>query len=155
MRILIAYGSKGKYFHIKEFADALSRLGMECKIVRDIDFSRGFPSKKIKDWFPNTKFKELINSFKPEIVFIDRPTHFGLDVINAGIPLYILLRGHYWDEVESAKNTIHSSPKDKFALMLRNRNAEKIYSNAKAIFPICEFLIDVIKKNGIKLKVLN
>ena len=146
MRILIAYGSKGKFFHMSEFVDALSRLGMKCKIVKDIDFSKGFPSKKIKDWFPNKKFKELISDFKPDIVFVDRPTHFGLDAIKAEIPLFFLLRGHYWSEVEYAKKTIHSGPKDRFALMLRNRNAEKIHSKATAIFTICNYLIDIVKE---------
>ena len=61
MKILIAYGSKGKYFHMKEFSDELIKLGMECKIVRDVDFSKGFPSKRILEWFGgDEKFKELI-----------------------------------------------------------------------------------------------
>jgi len=32
MRILIAYGSKGKYFHMKEFANELLKLGMEYRL---------------------------------------------------------------------------------------------------------------------------
>ena len=47
MKILIAYGSKGKFFHMKQFSDALQELGVECMLVQDSDYSTGFPSKKI------------------------------------------------------------------------------------------------------------
>ena len=53
MKLLIAYGSKGKYFHMKEFSNALKKLGVECKLVRDSDYSRGFPNKNFNDWFFN------------------------------------------------------------------------------------------------------
>jgi len=32
LKLLIAYGSKGKYFHMKQFAGALIKLGIECKL---------------------------------------------------------------------------------------------------------------------------
>ena len=50
MKLLIAYGSLGKYFHLKEFADELERQDVEVKLVHDIEYSKGFPSKKISDW---------------------------------------------------------------------------------------------------------
>ena len=147
MRILIVFGSKGKFFHMNEFADALMRFNHECKIVRDIDYSIGFPSKNVVNWLPNRKVKKLVDGFKPDIVFVDRPSRFGLEIIKEHIPLFILLRGHYWQEVEIAKKTIHSSLKDRFTLMIRNRIAEKIYENATAIFPICSYLINIIKEH--------
>ena len=49
MKLLIAYGSLGKYFHLKEFADELERQDVEVKLVHDIEYSKGFPSKKISD----------------------------------------------------------------------------------------------------------
>ena len=59
MRILIAYGSKGKFFHMKEFSDALAKLGIECRLVKDSDYSKGFPSKNLNDWFSgNKEFKK-------------------------------------------------------------------------------------------------
>ena len=33
MKLLIAYGSKGKYFHMKKFMEELIKLGIECKLV--------------------------------------------------------------------------------------------------------------------------
>ena len=49
MKILIAYGSKGKFFHMKQFSDALKELGVESMLVQDSDYSTGFPSKKISE----------------------------------------------------------------------------------------------------------
>ena len=54
MKILIG-GSPTKMFHLKEFADALTNLGVECKLVVDTDICRGFPSRKVSDWFQNRK----------------------------------------------------------------------------------------------------
>ena len=50
MKLLIAYGSLGKLFHLKEFSDALEREKIIVKLVKDSDYSVGFPSKKISDF---------------------------------------------------------------------------------------------------------
>ena len=111
MKLLIAYGSQGKYFHLKEFSGALQKLGVKTMLVKDIDFSSGFPSKRPQEWFgTNKKFRNLINEFSPDAVFIDRQSHFGIDAIKSKIPLFILLRGHYWSEIEWAKKTLHKGP---------------------------------------------
>ena len=147
MKLLIAYGSKGKLFHLEEFSKALEKFGVECKLVKDSDFSSGFPSKKISDWFPDKKFQKLIQEFQPDAVFIDRQSHFGKDVLKTKIPLFVLLRGHFWSEQEWAKKTIYKDPKSRIILGLRNRISEKIFSKCTAIFPICEYLIDIIKEH--------
>ena len=147
MKLLIAFGSKGKYFHMKEFAEALSKLGVECRLVRDTDYSTGFPSKKILDWFPDKKFQKLIKDFKPNAIFIDRQSHFGIDALKTKIPLFVLLRGHYWLEQEWAKKTIHTGLKVRTVLWMRNRIAEKIFEKCTAIFPISNYLIDIIKEH--------
>lgn len=147
MRILIAYGSKGKFFHMKEFANALTELGVKCMLVRDSDYSIGFPSKKISDLIPNNKFKNLVREFKPDGIFVDKQSHFGIDAIKSKIPLFVLLRGHYWSELSWAKKTIHNNLKDKVILWFKNRTAEKCFREASAIFPICNYLIDIIKEH--------
>ena len=147
MKILIAYGSKGKFFHMNQFSNALKKLGVECILVQDSDYSTGFPSKKISELIPNNKFKNLINEFKPDGIFVDRQSHFGLDAIKEKIPLFILLRGHYWSELEWAKKTIHSNFKDKIILWFKNKTAEKCFEQASAIFPISNYLVNVIKEH--------
>ena len=146
MRILIAYGSKGKFFHMKEFSDALAKLGIECRLVKDSDYSKGFPSKNLNDWFSgNKEFKKLINEFVPNAVFVDKQSHFGAAVIDQNIPLFVLLRGHYWSEVEYAKKTMYKSKKMRTVIWLRDRIAQKCFREATAILPICNYLEDVVK----------
>ncbi|WP_428326194.1 glycosyltransferase family 4 protein [Nitrosopumilus sp.] len=147
MKLLIAYGSKGKLFHLTEFSEALEKLGVECKLVKDTDYSKGFPSKKISDWLPDKKFQKLIQEFKPDAIFIDRQSHFGIDALKIDIPLFVLLRGHYWSEQEWAKKTIYKDLKNRTILGLRNRISEKIFAKCTAIFPICEYLVDIIKEH--------
>lgn len=148
MKLLIAYGSLGKFFHLKEFSNALSNEGVEIKLVRDIDFSRGFPSKNISDWFiGNKKFKKLIQEFKPDVIFVDRQTHFGLHSIKSGIPTFVLLRGHYWLEHYWAMKTLGGSLKIRIALFFRNRISEKVFAESTAVLPICKYLEDIVKEH--------
>ena len=64
MKIIVAYGSLGKIFHMKEFSDELEKLNVTVKLVHDSDDSRGFPSKRVLDWFEgDKKFKLLICDF--------------------------------------------------------------------------------------------
>lgn len=148
MRLLIAYGSKGKYFHMKEFADTLSKYNVNCMLVRDVDYSRGFPSKNIKDWFfGDRKFKKLIKEFRPDAVFVDRQSHFGLATIKSKIPLFILLRGHYWSEIIYARQTLYKGPIVRATIWFRNRIAEKCFSGATMILPICSYLVNVVREH--------
>jgi len=146
-RLLIASGSLGKYFHLKEFSDALQKLGVDTKLVIESEYSNGFPSKKILQWFSTKKFKNLIKDFNPDAVFIDRQLHFGADTLKAGIPLFVLLRGQYWSEMEFAKKTRYKGLVSKGVLWARNRIAEKCFEHATAVFPICEWLCDVVKEH--------
>ena len=146
--MLIAYGSLGKFFHLQEFSNALHNEGVEVKLVKDIDFSRGFPSKNIFDWFKgNKKFKKLIQEFKPDAIFVDRQTHFGLHSIKSGIPTFVLLRGHYWQEYYWGMKTLGENLKIRIAIWFRNRIAEKIFAKSTAVLPICKYLEDVVKEH--------
>ena len=148
MKLLIAYGSQGKFFHLKEFSESLEKLGVETMLVKDSDFSTGFPSKKPKEWIGmNKKFKKLINDFSPDAVFIDRQSHFGIDTIKLKIPLFVLLRGHYWSEIEWAKKTLYKGPIMRSVIWFRNNIAEKCFRNATAVLPICKYLEDVVKEH--------
>ena len=133
---------------MKEFVNSLEKFGIQCKLVKDIDYSRGFPSKNPKDWFfGNKAFKKLINDIKPDAVFIDRQTHFGLGVLKAKIPLFVLLRGHYWSEIDFAKKTLYKGLLMHIIIWFRNRIAEKIFREATVVLPICKYLEDVVKEH--------
>jgi len=148
LRLLIAYGSRGKFFHLKEFCEELEKQDVQVKLVKDTDYSKGFPSKKISDWFNgNKKFKELIREFEPDAIFTDRQTHFGLHAIQTGIPTFILLRGHYWQEYFWGMRTLGRNLKTRVAIWFRNRISEKVFRGATAVLPICKYLEDVVKEH--------
>ena len=93
--------SVGKYFHLKDFGDALRKFGVEYKLISESDFVVGFPTKSLRKYFSSKKKLDgLISEFKPDAVLIDRQSNFGLEIIKRKIPLFVLLRGHYWSEIE-------------------------------------------------------
>ena len=148
LKLLIAYGSRGKFFHLKEFSEELEKQDVEVKLVKDTDFSNGFPSKKISYWFNgDKKFKELIKDFKPDVIFTDRQTHFGLHAIKTGIPTFVLLRGHYWQEYFWGMKTLGKNLKTRITIWFRNRISEKIFREATAVLPISKYLENVVKEH--------
>lgn len=155
MKILIASGagggtskkSIGKYFHLKEFGEALKKYGVDYKLVREFEYVSGFPSRDIKNWFSKKKFKELIESYKPDAVFVDRQSHFGLETIKIGIPLFVYLRGHYWSEQEWAKKTIYKNLIMRTVINLRKNTAEKVFRECQGIFMTADYLDGVIKEH--------
>jgi glycosyltransferase involved in cell wall biosynthesis len=147
MKLLIA-GSKSKFFHLKEFGTALAKLGVEYKLVHDLDIYTGFPSRDISKWFQSKKkFNALISDFRPNAIFIDRQAHFGLAAIETGIPLFVLLRGDYWSEIKWAKETFCKSPIKKAVLLQRDKIAKKCFEGATVILPICGYLKDIVRSH--------
>ena len=147
MKILIG-GSPTKMFHLKEFADALTNLGVECKLVVDTDICRGFPSRKVSDWFQNRKkFDELISEFNPDIILVDRQRHFALAASKQNIPLIIHLRGDIWKEIELAKQTLYKSFPKRIALQVWISIAKQTFQKSSLIIPICQHLEKIVKQN--------
>ena len=146
MKILIG-GSSTFFFHLKEFSDTLNKLGVESKLVFDADYSDGFPSRKIRKWFQKRKkFTKLIEEFKPDAIFIDRQRHFGIDALKANIPLFVLLRGHYWSEIDWNKKTMYKSLPKRIALLQWEKLGKEIFNGATAILPICKYLEKITNK---------
>jgi glycosyltransferase involved in cell wall biosynthesis len=132
---------------LKEFSDTLNKLGVESKLVFDADYSDGFPSRKIRKWFQKgKKFTKLIEEFKPDAIFIDRQRHFGIDALKANIPLFVLLRGHYWSEIDWNKKTMYKSLPKRIALSQWEKLGKEIFNGATAILPICKYLEKITNK---------
>jgi len=147
LKLLIG-ASSSKIFHLKEFAQNLEKNNMECKVVPDSDYADGFPSRKIGNWFKsNSKFTELINDFKPDAVFVDRQRHFGLEALKDDIPLFVHLRGNYWEEMKMARKTLYSSPPKKLAINKWDDIASQVFQGSKIILPICKHLENVVKNH--------
>ena len=155
MRILIVSGagggtstkSVGKYFHLKEFGETLKKHNVEYRLVNELDYIVGFPTKQLKKYFTTrNKIKKLVNDFKPDLVFIDRQGYFGLEILKMKIPLFVLLRGHYWSEIEYAKNTIYKNKIMQIIINLRKKIAEKVFAESTEILPICNYLKNIVKE---------
>ncbi|EGP92849.1 glycosyltransferase family 4 protein [Nitrosarchaeum koreense] len=147
MRLLIG-GSTSKIFHLKEFASALTDLGVDCKLVVDTDICNGFPSRKVSDWFQTRKkFDQLISEFKPDVILVDRQRHFALAASKQNIPLVIHLRGNIWKEMEWAKNTLYKSLPKRIALQIWISIARQTFQKSSLIVPICEHLEKIVKRN--------
>ena len=146
LRLLIG-GSSSFFFHLQEFSNTLNNLGIESKLVFDADYSDGFPGRKIGKWFQTgKKFTKLIDEYKPDAIFIDRQRHFGINSLKAGIPLFVLLRGHYWSEMDWNKRTMYRSFPKRIALSQWDKIGKEIFVGATAILPICKYLEKITKK---------
>lgn len=156
MRILVASGasggtskgSVGKYYHLKEFSEYLEKFNVECKLVRETDYVIRFPTKQIYKLVSNkNKLKQLIDDFKPDLVFTDGKTAFGLEIIKLGIPLFVLLRGDWWSLVEYAKDTIYDNFFMRKVVDMRNDIANEMMSKATVLLPICNYLVGITKQH--------
>jgi len=146
LRLLIG-GSSTFLVHLKKFSDTLNSLGVESKLVFDGDYADGFPSRKIGNWFQTRKkFNKLIDEFKPDAIFVDRQRHFGINALKANIPLFVLLRGHYWSEIYWNKRTMYKPLQKRIALWQWDKLAKEIFNGATAIFPICKYLEKITNK---------
>ena len=147
MRVLIG-GSPSKIIHFKEFEIALIKLGIECKLVVDNDICKGFPSRKISDWFQTKKkFDKLISDFKPDIILVDRQRHFAKVALKYKIPLIIHLRGNIWEEIRWAKETKYKSFLKKIALNVWISISKETFEKSFSIFPICKYLEKIVNRN--------
>lgn len=147
MKLLIG-GSSSKFFHLKEFADALNKFGVETKLVADSEVYDGFPSRKVTNWFQSKKkFNNLLESFKPDAIFVDRQRHFSLAATETKLPVFMLLRGDFWTEMKWAKETLYKSPYKRMALSKWQEIGEKCFSNTRMILPICKYLENIVKSH--------
>ena len=146
MKLLIG-AAPSKLFHLKELAKSLSKFNVECKIVNDIEYADGYPSRNFKSWiYSNKKFEKLILEFQPDIIFVDRPRHFGLKSVNSKIPSIFYLRGDYWSEMIWARETTYKSFGRKKALDKWNAIGNECFSKATMILPICKYLEKIVNE---------
>ena len=144
MRLLIG-GASSKFFHLKEFGEAISKFGIEYKLVNDVDIIDGFPSRKIFSWSQSmTKFKKIVNDFNPDAVFADRQRHFGIATIKSNLPLIMYLRGDFWSEIKWAKNTVYKSFPKNIAIKKWEEMGEENFKGSRIIMPICKYLEDIV-----------
>lgn len=154
MKMLIAI-DKSRFDYLLPFADALSKYGIECKIINDLEIYDDPKNNKILRWIKTPKkFLGIINEFKPDLVFTERVSHFTTLVTKQKIPLLIFLRGDYWTELNLSKNTMNTSLEKQIILFIKNRIAETNFKKSTLILPICNYLGNIVKKKYPKKKIV-
>ena len=134
--------------HLDIYAKELRERGVECKVVSDRDYVGEFPSKDIRGFFrTRKKFERLISTFKPDAVVIDRMSQFGFEVIKSGIPLFIIIRGHYWMQNEWNLKTVYKNWLKGKLVQMRFKVDDQVFQNATAILVHCNYMIDVVKEH--------
>ena len=145
MKLLIG-GGKTKLFLLKGLSDALQKFDIECKLVHDAEVYDTFPSLNVTNWFgTRTKFKKLIHDFRPDIVLVDRTSHFALASEDEKLPVFMLLRGDFWSEVKWQGETLFKSPIGKIILWQWKKMNERCFKNSAMILPICTYLESLVK----------
>ena len=140
MKILIV-GSKSRIMHLNHFSHELEKFGIECKVIMDTDFlEKSFSLNLKKKIATNKKLKILLNTFEPNIVLLDNVSRLAKTVLDEKIPLFLLFRGNYWEQLEWAKKTIYKSPL-KFVSVLKDQKlADRIFKESSMILPISEYM---------------
>ena len=153
MKILIV-GSKSRLIHLKDFSYKLEKFGMKCKVIAEADFLEKFFDLNLKKKYStNKKLKILLNDFEPNIVLLDKISRIGKIFLDEKIPLFLLLRGNYWKELEWAKKTIYKTPLKFFSVLKNQKMADRIFKESFMILPISEYLKNEVQMRYSKNKV--
>ena len=144
---ILIIGNEERFFHLKQFASELNKKGIDVKIIYDLDFIDKFFELNIKKKIEkNRKFDKIIEEFNPDVVMLDRISKIGKKIIEKNIPLWILLRGNYWEESEWSKKTIYKSKKQKISAKKKDELVDYCLKNSNLILPISKYLESEVKK---------
>jgi len=147
LKLLIA-GDKTRFYHLEGFTNALEKNGIKCKLIYDIEYSNKFFDINIKNRLEKQKkLKKLLDEFSPDVVLLDRLSGIATEITKAKIPLFILIRGNFWEESKWAKETIYTSPQKRLSFLKNQRFAKTCFNNASMILPISKYLENVVRKN--------
>ena len=128
--------------------NALQKNDIKCKLIYDIEYSNKFFDINIKNRLEKQKkLKKLLDEFSPDVVLLDRLSGIATKITKANIPLFILIRGNFWEESKWAKETIYTSPQKRLSFLKNQRFAKTCFNNASVILPISKYLENVVRKN--------
>tara|TARA_B000000460_G_scaffold13653_1_gene9496 strand:+ start:665 stop:1732 length:1068 start_codon:yes stop_codon:yes gene_type:complete len=144
-KLLLAV-DKSRQFYISQFANALRKKGITCKIIDDLDiYGNSKLNRRYFRWLSKPQeLENVINEFKPNIVFTERVSHFSSLILKYNIPLIIFLRGDYWNEVKWGKETLDKSVTKEFEIFTKQKIADKCFKKSSLILPICKYLKKIV-----------
>ena len=137
--------------------NALQKNDIKCKLIYDIEYVNKFFDINIKNRLgKQKKLKKLLDEFRPDVVLLDRLSGIATEITKTNIPLFILIRGDFWEESKWARETIYTSPQKRLSFFKNQRFAKACFNNASVILPISKYLENVVRKNipGKKVELL-
>ena len=140
MNILIV-GNELRYIHLKEFSDELEKHQFNSKVIIDTEFIEKSLSLDLKSRIEfKKKREEVLHNFKPDLVVLDRISKLGEFFLDKKIPLFLLLRGNYWEELEWMKKTNVGSKIKSLSIYKNQKIANRIFRESKVIIAISNYL---------------
>lgn len=148
MKLLIAT-DKTRFYIIKQFADELTKYGIEYKLVDDLDiYDKPGIFDKYRRWLKTPKkFQRIINEFKPDAVFAERYAHFSLLVLKSKIPLWIYLGGDHWTVEKHFDEIRKVSLLRKIEIWYKRRVYEKCFRKSDIIFVDDQYMTNIVKEH--------
>ena len=144
---VLVIADKKRFTHLEDFLQELNKKDIETKLIYDLDYvSKFFDINIIEKQQKKRKFKEILDIFNPDIVLLDRISKIAKIVISKNIPLWILLRGDYWEETRWAKGTIYKSKREIISVQKNEELVDYCFKNSKLILPISKYLEEQIRK---------
>ena len=147
LKLLIA-GDKTRFIHLKKFSLELEKIGIESKLIHDIEFFDKFFEGNVKKKLERDRnFKKILKDVEPDAVLLDRISGLATKITKANIPLLILCRGNYWEELSWAKKTIYKSRIKGMAASYKSKQLiDFCLKKSSVILPISRYLENEVKK---------
>ena len=145
-RILVI-GNKERFIHLNDFLHELNKKNISTKLIYDLDYvTKFFDLNVIQKQKKKRSIEKILETFNPDIVLLDRISKIVRIIIPKNIPIWILLRGNYWEETKWAKNTIYTSKKDRLSLQKNEELVDYCFNNCELILPISKYLEEQVRK---------
>jgi len=143
---LLVVGNKERFIHLKYFLSKLDNRDFETKLIHDLDYiEKFFDLNFFKKNKLKKEFEKILDVYKPDIVLFDRISKIAKIIISKNIPIWILLRGNYWKEVEWALKT-NTSKRNRLAIKKNQDLVDECFKNCELILPISKYLENEVKK---------
>ena len=146
MKLLIV-GNKSRNKHLVDLGEELIKLKIDTKVIIDTEFIDKTLNLNFRERLKKkNRRKELIKVFNPDMVLLDRISTIGEFFIEREIPLLVLLRGNFWEEVKFAKEKENKTKLETLSIHRNEKLANHIFSASVGIITISEYLKEEVKK---------
>ena len=144
---LLVIANKERFIHLEKFLEELNKKGVETKLIYDLDYVNKFLELNfMKKSSRKKEFEKILKTFNPNVILLDRISRIAENIVDKKIPLWILMRGNYWEEAMWAKKTIYKSKKQKISVERNEKLADYCFKNSKLILPISKYLEKEVRK---------